>query len=478
MKRGYPLTSVYANLPSSCRKCAPGVPPRGAGAQSGAGQAGGSMKRELTDIWLRNLAPPASGRLEIRDTDVVGLVLRVTAAGVMTWSVRTRTKDGKQTRPKIGTYPNLGLSAARKAARLALTGITSGADPIEEKRAAREARRHRMAEATVTERLAEWRAGREADIEKPWSDRYAAEVARICDRDVTPRLGNRALVETTRADWTALVATKRKAAPAMAASLYRVVSSFLNHAEAEGWVPLPLLPRKGAAKLAPMPKARTRILTDGELLEVWRATEGEGVKVRAFVRLLILTAAREMEVADIAVGEVDRARGRWTLPGSRTKNGKGYAVPLAPLAMAEVDAVWPAGGDDCGADWRMLGSINGNGFRGFSKLKARIDATIASNRAKDSAGLEVRPMPAWRWHDLRRTARTGMTRLGIPRDHAEAAINHVSGRTKIERTYDLHDYAEEIISALGRWQAHVAGLVTVQSVAEVVTLADRRRVGA
>lgn len=436
-------------------------------------QAGWSMKRELTDIWLRNLAPPATGRLEIRDTDVVGLVLRVTAAGVMTWSVRTRTKDGKQTRPKIGTYPTLGLSAARKAARLALTGITSGADPIEEKRAAREARRHRLAEATVAERLAVWRAGREADIEKPWSDRYAAEVARICDKDLIPRIGNRALVETTRADWTALVATKRKAAPAMAAALYRVVSSFLNHAEAEGWVPLPLLPRKGAAKLAPMPKARTRVLTDGELLEVWRATEEEGVKVRAFVRLLILTAAREMEVADIATGEVDRARGRWTLPGSRTKNGKGYAVPLASLALAEVSAVWPAV-DEAGADWRMLGSIAGNGFRGFSKLKARIDATIASNRAKDAAGLDMRPMPGWRWHDLRRTARTGMTRLGIQRDHAEAAINHVSVRSKIERTYDVHDYAEEIISALARWQAHVAGLVTVQPAAEVVTLARRR----
>ncbi len=50
-------------------------------------------------------------------------------------------------------------------------------------------------------------------------------------------------------------------------------------------------------------------------------------------------------------------------------------------------------------------------------------------------------MTDWRWHDLRRTARTGMTRLGVARDHAEAAINHVSGRSALERTYDRHDYA-------------------------------------
>ena len=79
---------------------------------------------------------------------------------------------------------------------------------------------------------------------------------------------------------------------------------------------------------------------------------------------------------------------------------------------------------------------------------------------------------AWRWHDLRRTARTGMTRLGVPRDHAEAAINHVSGRSKLERTYDRHDYAPEVIAALTLWQGHVAGIAG--QAAEVVMLAGRR----
>jgi hypothetical protein len=119
---------------------------------------------------------------------------------------------------------------------------------------------------------------------------------------------------------------------------------------------------------------------------------------------------------------------------------------LCPLALAELRNVWPTHSDaHAGPDRRLLGRKVGGGFRGFGRLKARIDAATA--------------LDGWRWHDLRRTARTGMTRLGVPRDHAEAAINHVSGRSRLERTYDRHDYAAEVVGALGRWQAHVAELV-------------------
>lgn len=79
-------------------------------------------------------------------------------------------------------------------------------------------------------------------------------------------------------------------------------------------------------------------------------------------------------------------------------------------------------------------------------------------------------MTGWRFHDLRRTARTGMTRLGVLREHAEAALNRVGGRTKLERTYDRHDYAAEVIAALGRWQAHVASLVSDVSTAAVIPI--------
>ena len=58
----------------------------------------GNMKRELTDVYLESLMSPETGRIELGDARVSGLVLRMTPSGAATWSIRARTKDGKQTR--------------------------------------------------------------------------------------------------------------------------------------------------------------------------------------------------------------------------------------------------------------------------------------------------------------------------------------------------------------------------------------------
>ena len=408
------------------------------------------MQREITDNWLRTVEIPTTGRLEIWDAKESGLVLRLTAGGA-TWSVRARTRDGKRTRPKIGTYPAMSISAARKRARAVLVDIQGGADPVAAKQTARAEREARAGLPTVSDRISDWQKARAKD----WSMRYAAEVARIIKADIPPSLAKRPLAETTRADWTALVADKRKVAskrrkdrkPAtsMASALYRVCSAFLGYAEAHGWIETPLLPRKGLATIAPPAASRDRVLTDREIKAIWKASDTLNPKPRAFVRLLILTAARELEVADIATGEIDREAFRWTIPATRAKNGVAITLPLDRASMAELLPLWPTDSKHAGPAYRMLGDIAGSGFRGFSKLKAKV--------SKDSG------VNGWRWHDLRRTARTGMTRLGVPREHAEAALNHVSGRSALERTYDRHDYAAEVIEAVSKWQAYVGALV-------------------
>jgi integrase len=308
----------------------------------------------------------------------------------------------------------------------------------------------------VANRLEEWREAKAPQ----WSDRYQREVQRICDVEIVPTLGKRPLIETTRIDWTDLIAAKHRRAPGVGSFVYRTCAAFLNHAEAHGWIPLPLLPRKGLAVIAPPVGARDRTLSDDELRQIWLAADLLRPKARTFVRLLCMTAAREMEVADIATGEIDLESGVWSIPGERTKNGRGIVLPLHPLLISNLRTVWPQHGGRAGTAWRLLGDIDGSGFRGFSKLKARLD--------------KMSGVTDWRWHDLRRTARTGLTRLGISRDHAEAALNHVSGRTALERTYDRHDYADEVIAAMARWQAHVAALVTEPSKAEILQL---RRTG-
>jgi integrase len=395
--------------------------------------------RDLTDAGLRALKPPATGRTEIRDPRVKGLVLRLTPNGAASWSVRVRTREGKHTRPTLGTWPAMSIADARRSALAMIVAVQSGGDPVAEKKSARAERKEREAAPTVAERMAEWRKAKAAS----WSARYAAEVERLCIREIEPKLGRRPLRETSRADWSGLIAAKHRRAPGVGAMLYRTAAAFLNFAEAHGWIDLPLLPRKGAQVIAPPVAARDRVLSDDELAAIWKAADREPPKLRAFVRLLALTAARELEVADIETGEVDLATGRWCLPAERTKNRNSITLPLGPLALSELRAVWP--NEEIGEGYYLLGRTGRSGFRGFSRLKDRLDA---------AAGVS-----GWRWHDLRRSARTGLARLGVSTEVAELCLNHISGRSALVRTYDLHRYEAEIIDALTRWQSHVAALI-------------------
>ena len=57
-------------------------------------------------------------------------------------------------------------------------------------------------------------------------------------------------------------------------------------------------------------------------------------------------------------------------------------------------------------------------------------------------------MERWVLHDLRRTARSLMSRAGVPSEHAERTLGHaIKG---VEGVYDRHRYEEEKAEALRR----------------------------
>lgn len=368
-------------------------------------------------------------------------------------------KDGRHGRVTVGTYPEVGLAEARKRTLAQRAAMQGGADPVAEKRRNQAEAKARRQAPTVAARWQEWAEVARVTAMKGrgWSDAHTERVGWMLEKVVAPGLGKRPLAETNRADWTKLVADAHKRGPAAAGNFLRIASAFLNYAEAAGWIEAPLLPRK-ASKLAPPVAARERVLSDDELTRVWKAAGALSSKTRAFVRLLILTAARRGEIADIALGEVDRATALWTLPAPRVKNRQPHQIPLSPLALEELNAIWPDDAEELDPGHRLLGRVRGSGFSGFSRAKATLDK---------SSGVSE-----WGWHDLRRTARTGMNRLGVAREAAEAALNHVTGRTGLVGVYDRHDFRPEAIAALARWQTHVDGLVG--SSAEIVPLAEKR----
>jgi integrase len=198
-------------------------------------------------------------------------------------------------------------------------------------------------------------------------------------------------------------------------------------------------------------KKRQHILSDAELRAVWLATANPLDPFATLVRLLILTGQRRGEVAGIRRTELrlDGAEPLWTIPTSRTKNGtregaQPHAVPLAP----HVVALLVAAPEFAGCDY-ILSRDGEVPISGFSKSKRTLDKAI---------GEVVRE---WRLHDLRRTAASGMQRLGVAVPVIERALNHTSGTFRgIVGTYQVDLLARDVRAALTAWAAHIGALVT------------------
>lgn len=137
----------------------------------------------LTDSRVANLRPPAAGQEEHRDHKVTGLRLRV-GANTKTWIVRARI--GKTViNKKLGTYPGMGLAAARKAAEALLDVLARDGSAA-------------ALERTFDEVADAWLASLKAD--KGRSDRYIADVEGKLNRHVRPRWGDRKVVTIRRGD--------------------------------------------------------------------------------------------------------------------------------------------------------------------------------------------------------------------------------------------------------------------------------------
>ena len=196
---------------------------------------------------------------------------------------------------------------------------------------------------------------------------------------------------------------------------------------------------------------RGRVLNPDEIAAVWRAWDATGYPFGPLGKLLLLTAQRLNEVAQMRWIEVDRDNALWIIPASRTKSARESEVPLSSLVLDILDAL-PRFADDT----FVLSTTSGRRpVTSFSRMKSRTDTLIleaAREQAEENSQDPelVKPMPSWRTHDLRRTARTGLAELGVPQIVAERVLNHAE-RNAIVRTYDRHEYATEKRDALERW---------------------------
>jgi integrase len=337
--------------------------------------------------------------------------------------------------------------AARKAVAAHAGAVAKDQDPATE----REQRRRRTLAARTLNQVLD---GFVNDRVKGRGLRTAAEMQSLLDRHVRPTLGSRPVDEIKRLDIVELLDRIADAkslrsqdgkSRRVADKVLSVLRSALNwHATRDDEFRSPIVP--GMARTSIREIARDRVLADDEIRSLWTALDK--CRPDAFVRIvraLLLSAARLSEIASLQWAEVEpvnTANRALIVAASRVKTKTEHVIPVTPALAALI-------GERAEVDYVF--STNGglSPFSGFSKAKRQLDETIKKQR--EAEGLDA--MPPWRLHDLRRTARSLLSRAAVASDIAERVLGHAM--PGVRGVYDRHAYLDEKRDALERLAALV-----------------------
>jgi integrase len=329
-----------------------------------------------------------------------------------------------------------------------LRDIERGIDPKEKKAAERRAE-------------AQCRANSFASVAEEFITRHIRKLERPIEaeaairRELISRWGDRPVTEITRRDVVRMLEEIADGGrPYAAHKAFNYASKFFNWVIGRDLYGIEVSPCAGVktSEIVGRKEPRQRVLNDAEIRALWQATEGLGYPAAPFVRLLLLTGQRLREVAEAQWQEFDLDKAAlWTIPPERMKGDAAHEVPLPPAAVEILKSLprWTG---------PFVFSTTGGArpISGFSKLKLKIDAAIAE------------PIAPWRFHDLRRTFRTGLSALPIPSNVCELCIAHA--QPGLHQVYDRHSYRDEKRRAFELWAARVAEIVAPSEPGNVVKL--------
>jgi integrase len=320
------------------------------------------------------------------------------------------------------------LHQARVAAQRVFAAKLDGRDPAAEKR---EAKRRVVADCVedllenfISQRLSQNRSG--------------GEIARALRREIGKAWSGKSIHEISKRDVVEVIsAIEQRGAPVAANKTLKSIKQFLR------WCVGRAILEQSPAEGVPLPSkevARDRVLDDQELAQVILAARKIGGPYGGIIELLALTGQRREEVARLNWQELDVKQRIWTIPKSRTKNGKAHVVHLSDQALAVLKCV----------DQRrplVFSLLGTKPFQEFSRAKSLLD--------------QISGVSGWRLHDLRRTCVSGMARLGVAPHVADKILNHQAGTISgVAAVYQRHEFLAERRKALDIWGAHAGKLIS------------------
>lgn len=397
------------------------------------------MGKQFTDRHITSLKPKES---KYYSREGRGFALRVMPSGVKTF-LYIYTHEGKRKEMNLGNYPHVKLAEAREQYQLAYSLVAKGIDPQEHKKAADEAKRKESNSSFG--HLAEDYFKR---IEKVFAPNWVKTLRGALNTDLLPAWKDRHIAEIRRKEVIGLLESVGNRAKGQVSNVKKAASGVFSHAvELEYIDSNPVANIGNAQALKAFKQAsRERSLSAAELKHVWDAIDaGVGSdETKRALKLILVTAQRGGEVATLHRSEIEGEW--WTIPKEKSKNGKEHLVYLTPTALA------------------LIGNSEGFIFPSPRKVKpiqTSHMSQLVSIERRDVHGTTYHKafygLPRWTPHDLRRTARTHMARIGILDEHAEAVLNHA--KQGIVGVYNKYKYQQEKKAALIKWEAELMKIV-------------------
>jgi integrase len=358
--------------------------------------------------------------------------IRVSPKGLKTWFLMY-TLGVKVKRFALGTYPDLPLSDARKRANDTMSAINDGEDPQQGKTDYKSA-------PTMSDLWMEYQKAL-ARRTKPKAPSNVREEIRKWQVEIEPVIGSLKVQDVKRCHISKLLNNIADRSPTVANRTFALLQIVFKVGLDLGWLsvhPMYMMSKPGGSE-AP----RKRILSDDEIRVLWPVFSEVSASQGDIFKLQLLTAARSGELMRMKWDDIEN--GIWIQRD--TKTGNDFLVPLSPQALEIVSARLQV------SPWVFPSRT------GHAKY-----TSSTRNRIQQKTSIT-----GWTNHDLRRTARTIMSRLQIKQHVRERVLNHSQGG--IVGVYDQYDYLNEKADALdklGREIYRILGIST--NVANIIEL--------
>ena len=384
-----------------------------------------TKRKTLSDKGVVDLKSKDT-RYAFPDPELRGHYVRVMPSGTKSFVAVAQSPHGKQVWATIGACDVLEIEEARERARSAIKRIKAGLPPFEAPPPAPNSF-HEIAEQWLARHVRKKKL------------RSEGEITRLLKAHVYPRWGKRDFLEIRRLEVTELLDEVEDDHGARQADyVLAIVRAIMNWqaTRSDDYAP-PIV--KGMRRTNQRETARERILDDDELRAIWTVAEDNG-KFGAFIRLALLTAQRRRKVATMRWKDVKD--GTWSIPTDDREKGNAGDLLLPDAALVIIQAQTKLGENPHVLPGR--GRKGSRPINGFSKSKNEFDA-------------KLKRVAPWTVHDLRRTARSLMSRAGVRSDIAERVMGHVIDG--VEGVYDRHAYRDEKAEALQKLAALIEGIV-------------------